>query len=339
MTSARIWIFAVSLCTFLLRASAVAGTPAEDQAAYFKTPAWLGQQYVGHDEWTKLDALVDQLAASRERADDGRFQLYMLTSKIDEWLELWDEDQDANFRQKFEEYRTEIPNSAFEPILAAMQVHATAWRARGRGFSSSVTPEGWALFAERSELAWKMLIAAKSTSSRLPTWYEQSIAVGLDARVADTEVTALFNEGIRRFPGYHPLYFTYARQFSPRWGGSYEAADAFIRSQVSAKTNPEGEILYARLYWLIDQFGGGDADFFTESLVDWPRMRKAFELLMKQFPTSAWNQANLVSFACRVGDADTYVKWRITVDADRFQGAAPDGISLEVCDARFAKKA
>jgi len=43
--------------------------------------------------------------------------------------------------------------------------------------------------------------------------------------------------------------------------------------------------------------------------------------------------------ACRAGDAATYFKWRQTVDRNEFHNAAPQGISLEVCDARFTNQA
>jgi hypothetical protein len=306
--------------------------------AYFNTPEWLGQKYVGSESWQELDALVEKLAASGERNEDGRFQLYMMTAAIDRWLELWDEDQDENFRRKFEEYQSQFPKSAFALTLAAMQIHATAWRARGRGFSSTVTPEGRTLFHERSAQAWRMLQSSKPRGARLPTWYEQAINIGMDAGVPDADLMGLFEEGIRQFPGYYSIYFSITRQFSPRWGGSYAGADAFIRKQVAAKTNPDGEVLYARLYWLIDQYNGGSPDFFAESLVDWRRLRAGFELMMKQYPNSSWNQANFAAFACRAEDGTTYFKWRRNVDAGKFKEAAPDGISLEVCDARFTRK-
>jgi len=312
--------------------------PAEDPNAFMKTPEWLGQEYVGRQQWEELDALIEQLAASGERAEDGRYRLYLVTTSIEEWLGLWDETRDGMFQQTFADYRTSRPASAFAPVLAAMQVHTAAWRARGEGYASTVTREGWALFNERNAKAWKMMLACKSTSQRLPLWYEQAIRIGNDADVPQRELDALFKEGIERFPGYHSIYFTYARQFSPRWGGDYEAADEFIRGQVSAKHNREGETLYARLYWLLDQFGSGDADFFDESLVDWRRMRAGFELLMKQYPASAWNQANFVAFACRANDATTYWQLRKQVDVAAFQRAAPRGISLEVCDERFTTR-
>jgi hypothetical protein len=317
---------------------AAAAAPVNPADPFYTSPAGLGQRYLQDDEWAALDALVDKLAASGERAEDGRFWLYKVSLAASDWFEALTDDYDDLLQKKFVAWQKERPDSAYAPVLAAMQLHSAAWRARGRGFSSSVTPEGWALFHERNAKAWKIIQASKPKSARLPAWYEQALAIGMDANVPPAQITALFNEGINRFPGYHSLYFNYARRFSPRWGGNYTDADAFINSQVAAKTNPEGEVLYARLYWLIDQYGGGDPDFFTESRVDWRRMRAGFELLMRQFPKSAWNQANFAVFACRANDAGTYLKWRQKVDRNEFYKAAPAGISLEVCDARFTIK-
>ena len=97
-------------------------------------------------------------------------------------------------------------------------------------------------------------------------------------------------------------------------------------------------MLYTRLYWVIDQYAAADPDFFEASRVSWPRMRTGFELLMKEFPNSQRNQASFLAYACRARDAVTYAKWRTTVHPGFFQQVAPDGISLDVCDARFMKK-
>jgi hypothetical protein len=308
----------------------------EEPNAFFTTPEWLGQKSVSDADWARLEPLVESLSASGERNIDGKFQLHLLTEGIAEWLVGEEADQDL--RDELAKYKEQFPKSAFWPILEAMEAHAAAWRARGGGFSSTVTPEGWSFFRERNKNAWQLIRAAKSRSDRLPTWYEEAISIGMDANVSDEELRALFEEGIAKFPGYHPIYFSYARQFSPRWGGNYEDADAFIREQVAARTNPDGEVLYTRLYWLIDQNNGEDTDFFEESLVDWSRMRTGFELLLKSFPKSNWNRANFGVYACRAGDAATFLKLRPSLEPISFRSAAPEGLSLEVCDARFIKK-
>ena len=303
------------------------------------TPEWQATQYLGLGKWNELEALMLKLTASGERSQDGRYRLFMATTAISDWLERWDEDHDSIFDGKFAEYEREVPGSAFAPIVKAMQLNMAAWRARGSGYMSTVTPEGRKHFERRNRKAWAALQEAKERSSRIPTWYEQAIHVGMDVGIPDAQITALLDEGIRRFPGFHSIYFAYMRQFAPQWGGDYDSARRFIEARVSAKTNPEGEVLYARLYWVLDQYSGSDVDFFEESLVSWPRMRKGFELMMKGFPDSKWNRSNFAAFACRVGDGSTYFKWRMGLRAGEFNLAAPQGLSMEVCDARFSREA
>jgi len=318
-------------------AASVPESTAQDTSAFFKEPAWLGQKYFGANEFAKLDALVADLTKSGTRTDDGRFALYLLTLKLDEWLKLWTAEDDKSMNDKLEAWKQEFPDSSLQPIVAAMHMQATAWRVRGLGYASTVTEEGWRLFRERNNRAWNILIDHKKESAAIPTWYELAISIGIDANIPDDTLRKLFDEGIHRHPGYHPIYFTFARQFAPRWGGNYADADEFILQQTAAKTNPEGEILYARLYWLIDQYENGSPGFFEDSLVSWPRMRKGFERMMAAYPKSAWNQANFAMFACRARDATTYGLLRPKINAGQFEAAAPDGISLEVCDARFMK--
>jgi hypothetical protein len=334
MQLSRAWFAALALALALCAPVIVAHS---EPVNWMSEPEWLGQKHLGAREWPELDALVEKLAASGERADDGRFHLYLLTTGIADRLETLERGE-QDLARKLEEYRQQVPNSAFEPLLEAMVLHASAWQARGRGLASTVTEEGWALYRERNAAAWELILLAKQRSAKLPTWYELAINIGMDAGIADNVLTAIFNEGIKRFPGYHAIYFNYARQFAPRWGGDYETADAFITAQVAAKSNGEGEVLYTRLYWLIDQYAGSDPDFFEASRVSWQRMRTGFELLMEEFPNSQRNKASFVAYACRARDAATYIKWRQTVHPGFFQQVAPYGISLDGCDRRFMKK-
>ena len=333
---------ALLLSTALFGASAFAQpateTPESSNAAFFKTPGWLGQKYFGAGDYEKLDAQVAEYTKSKTRTEDGRYALYLLTSELEDWFGNWGEDQDANMAGKLAAWHEQFPASALQPIVTAMQMNSLAWRARGGGYSSTVTEEGWRLFNERNQLAWQILSEHKKESSAIPTWYEYAIRIGGDAGAPDKELRQLFDEGIRRHPGFHPIYFTFMRHFAPRWGGNYEDAGEFILEQTKAKTNPEGEILYARLYWLMDQYENGSPSFFQDSRVSWPRMRAGFELMMRAYPASAWNQANFAMFACRARDATTYGTLRPKINAAQFRKAAPEGISLEVCDARFMQK-
>jgi len=76
-------------------------------------------------------------------------------------------------------------------------------------------------------------------------------------------------------------------------------------------------------------------DIFTESSVSWHRMRSGLELMMSTYPAGKHNQATLLAEACRAGDGAAYFKWRESVDVAEFWAVTPNGISLEICDARF----
>jgi hypothetical protein len=332
------WLLSIALVGGSAIAQPVADTSESANAAFFKSPGWLGQKYFGREEYANLDAQVAEYIQSKTRTDDGRYALYMLTSELEHWFGNWGEDQDASMARKLADWHEQFPSSALQPIVAAMQMNSLAWRARGGGYSSTVTQEGWRLFSERNQRAWQILIENKKESSVIPTWYELAIQIGGEIDVPDEDLRQLFDEGIRRHPGYHPIYFTFIRQFTPRWGGNYADADEFILKQTKAKTNPEGEILYTRLYWLMDQYEDGSPSFFQDSKVNWTRMRTGFELMMRVYPASTWNQANFAMFACRAHDATAYALLRPKVDAVQFRAAAPEGISLEVCDARFMKQ-
>lgn len=340
----RVAAIASILCILAAGVAAIAQdkfTPPDGQSLddYLNSPERQGQHLFGSGRYEQLDALVADYLKSDTRAPDGRQAVYLLTSSMSEWFEYWGEDQDAQMEQRLKSWRTQFPDSAFQPIVAAMFAQSTAWRARGTGYSTTVTPEGWRFFRERNQKAWDILMANKENSSHIPSWYEEAISIGTDLDVDEKMLRQLFDEGVRRHPGFYSLYFTYARQFAPRWGGDWESIDAFIIEQSAAKTNKEGDVLYARLYWLADQLAGQPPDFFQESKVDWRRMRHGFELLMASYPNGDRNRASFAAFACRKHDSATYGVLRPKVKGHLFGEVAPTGISLEVCDARFMKKA
>lgn len=295
--------------------------------------------YFMESRWDELEPLLARVVKDDERDNDGRPRLYLAMSSFYESMFEWSDRADRDMPVRIRQYADAFPESALAAVLPAMHTSNLAWRARGRGFASSVTPEGWALFEQRNLQAWQQLMAARERGSRLPVWYQYALTVGLDVGRPLDELMQILNEGLQRHRGYFPLYFAITRTFAPRWGGDYAAADAFIRAQVAAPTNVDGDVLYTRLYWVLDQYDGEQQSFFEDSAVDWPRMRAGFEALMRAYPDSRRNGAFFLAYACRAHDGETYVKWRGRVSPDDLADVAPEGITPEVCDARFLKQA
>jgi hypothetical protein len=298
------------------------------------TPA---TNYFVTDQFEKLDALVENIQKARARTVDGRYQLFMVTAEITKWLQAkTDPSLDESMDKKFAAWRKQFPSSPLEPIIESIEMNQRAWRARGSGYASQVTEEGWALFRERNEVAWKTLTAGKKQSAHLPAWYSYAIYLANDQQRDGDEIRALFDEGIARHPGYHQIYFAYLVLLTPKWGGSPGATDTFIREQASGES-ADAEVLYARLYWYADQVDHESGDIFRSTHLNWPRMRKGLEKILSDFPFSEWNYANFAMFACRARDGDTYGKLRPKVSFAEFSKGAPTGITIEVCDRRFAK--
>jgi hypothetical protein len=306
---------------------------------FMKDPEWLGHKHFSTWEFAELDALVAGYVKTDQRDEDGRHALNRLTRGMEDFFENQDASRDPKFVQLLKAWDEQIPTSPMQPIVAALHAQSSAWRARGTGYASTVSPEGWRLFNERNRKAWKILMDNKERSSSIPTWYEIAIAVGIDSDVPKGTLRQLFDEGARRHPGYYPIYFNYARPLSLSWGGTWEDMDKFIREESAAKTNKEGDILYTRLYVNADPGANGVASFFEDSLVDWAKMRSGFRKLMAAYPKGERNQAAFAMFACRAKDATTYAMQRPKVDPLKFGDIAPEGVSLEVCDARFMKEA
>jgi hypothetical protein len=330
----------------LLLAASLTGAVAMAQPAsapspglpFWENPEILGN-YFGNGDFASLESTVAHYVKSPTRIVDGKDTLYELMYRFDKWWYRRGPGADQALSESLAQWRKKYPESALQPMAAAMQVYATAWRARGTGSSASVADEGWRLFHERSARAWKILMNCKEQSSSIPTWYELAIRTGIDSGVPADRVRELFDEGMRKHPGYDGLYMAYIRPLSPRWGGDYEIADEFVLEQTAAKTNREGEILYARLYTRIDFFQNSQPDFFRDSKVSWPRLRRGFEQMMAAYPYSALNHATFAAFACRAGDATTYARLRPNIEALTFDEITPQGLSLEICDARFMKAA
>ena len=111
-------------------------------AEYMKTPEWHAQELFNAREYAALDSLVADLAKTKARSKDGRYELWSLTAMQGSLLAARSEAEDKELEERLQEWRKAVPDSAFEPIFEALWVHITAWRARGGGLSSDVTPEG-----------------------------------------------------------------------------------------------------------------------------------------------------------------------------------------------------
>ena len=287
--------------------------------------------FLYYDNYDKLDALYSKLADTKVQLNDGRYMLAGLESgltRLFKAYKTWNKYYDM-----LKAWREKSPQSAAAAITEALYLEAYAWDARGTGPASSVTPEGWQLFRERLKKAEDVLQSSQAYASNNPLWYTAYMAVALGQNWPRDKMFALFENAKAKYPYYHAYYFWIITALLPKWGGSYEQVDNFIRSQISDLNPTDSSIMYTRMYWYVHQSSyDGNFNLFRDSLASWDSMKKGFSLLTEQHPISFWILNNYAKFACVASDKQTYQKLRPLIEGYIILDAWPENLSVDVCD-------
>ncbi len=278
--------------------------------------------------------LISGLNAPTCVFDDGRPKITVLASVFDRSFDS-SPDGWAKTYGYIKELKKRYPRQPFVALAEAEYWMDYAWDARGGGFADSVTPEGAKLFEERLQKAEKVLADSRPYAASYPTWYEQMNQVQfLLSRPAHDQATTL-QEGLNRYKGYYPLYFNMVNFTSPKWGGSWQAVDNFVKWSVEATKKDEAETLYARLYWFAYQNLLPGEELFKDTQASWPRMKKGFDDLMARHPKSHWNLNNYAHFACMAGDKAAYRTLRKRIGKNVVGYAWQGQPTLDVCKAKY----
>lgn len=153
-------------------------------------------------------------------------------------------DLDPNLpRHLFDQLVQAHPGSAIPYLMRGIHAVLWGWQARGTGWGSSVTEEGWRLLRERCELAVADLRYAAQLDPADPTPWIHLMRAGRALSWSMQEAEATFEEGRRRDPECWPLYSQMLEHKLPRWFGSEPEALAFARGV--AQGAPPGSIRHA----------------------------------------------------------------------------------------------
>lgn len=265
--------------------------------------------------------------------DDGRPRLSAFSSGYS--LAFRNQNDWSKSYARIQELKKAHPGKAFIALAEASYWNAYAWDARGGGYASTVTPDGWQLFHERLGKAEQVLLDSKAYASALPPWYDDMLAVQTTLDRSPEQKMRTFLEGAKRFKTYYPLYFTMLNFLTPKWGGSWEQVDKFVAWSVENTKDVDGTTMYARLYWVAYQSLRPEEKLFRDTRASWPKMKKGFEDMMARHPKSKWNLNNFAKFACVAGDKTTFSALRRQIGNDVMEEAWPGPETLDLCEAKY----
>jgi hypothetical protein len=281
-------------------------------------------------QYDDLDHLFDEWSDSQERVADGSWRLVTFHNAFTatflrpgDWQEALDE---------VREWRLAKPNSRGAILAEALYWLQYAYLARGSGYANSVTPEGWRLFKERLLKADAILRENKALAGSSPLWARFWLEVALGLDVPRQQMLEMFMEASKDGALYYPRYTAMANALTPRWGGSWELVDRFIREAAATTAATEGFSLYARVYWTVREQHPVTFELFRDSRASWPDMKRSFEDLMRAYPHSALIANNFAATACMADDKETFRALRLKIGKAITRESWPTNHSLDLCD-------
>lgn len=193
-------------------------------------------------KFKELDAEVQQLVEQGYRKDEpGRTHLETV-----EDLGKVEGIREEHFRAWVEA----SPESFVPSYLQGMAHVHWGWRARGSGYASTVTEEGWEIFRRELQKAREAFTLTNRISSSQAYGYTGLLIVARALDAPEKVREAYFRAAQQADPDYLSAYEMNLEALYPKWGGSVEAARDFVYGWIERRPENAGlEILVPRLHW------------------------------------------------------------------------------------------
>ena len=204
-------------------------------------------------------------------------------------------------REILEEWRKAKPRSATAVVALATTLAKQGSIARGNGFADTVTEHGAAKYHEYLQRAGKVLDEGKAVAASDPQYWTDRIDV------AQGHGLAIIRQSGTAGDWYPMLYFAAMSYALPQWGGTPEEYMAITEEAVRHTRAIYGDGMYGRFAWklmllAIDDSQGNKAVRYGFS---WPRIKAAYQSLIKQYPKHIPNYHELAHLAYWHGDRET----------------------------------
>jgi hypothetical protein len=274
-------LIALSALTF---AGAVCCQTPPEEFAVRKQIAVRAASLWAKEDFAQLDKLCAEYRITKTKTPGGLWRLTELYKALAaQAAERMDRVQSLTLGEdRSKRWVAMFPNSPAAHLQYAGALVGQGWNARGTGFSNTVTPEGAALFRQKTSLARDYLEKNKQVASVDPHWYAMMLDVATWQGWPESAVKSLLEEALSRDPTYLETYFKAVNHYSRYWRGSDDRLDQFIKWAADRTPGPDGDALYARRYW------GATEQSYNGRLnatgVDCVRMMRGVDRLMQTFP-------------------------------------------------------
>jgi hypothetical protein len=259
------------------------------------------QQLLAGD-WDALEKSAQAFRDSKESYIHGSWALksfYLGVADIEYSLP---DSQCVDFLNKIRAWVAAKPNSATARIALAHALTDYAWKARGIGWSDSVSEGGANLMTERLAEAQKVLEEAKKLQTKCPGWWDTAQTVALGQGWDKKAYFDVFGEAIKFEPSYIDFYSNAVLYLQPRWSGEEGESEKFIEEHANRRSAVEADVFYARMIWLLDLRRLDKNLFDAHPRLSWPRTITGFDELLRRYPDSLSVKSEYVRLCFKTQD-------------------------------------
>ena len=187
------------------------------------------------------------------------------------------DEEAAEWAERLDRWQKQIPDSVTARVALADFLVTDAWRARGTGWISTVTPEKRILFEKRLSRAREVLDDPKSSISVDPCLAGLRVIVGMGLDRDWTGMMSAYWDAQKHWPLFYPVYDNVARALLPRWRGVPGDTARFAQAAADRLPPDQGDGLYAMLATMVLEAEG--VDRFPEAGFDHVRFLRGLDIL------------------------------------------------------------
>jgi hypothetical protein len=251
--------------------------------------------------YADLDTLAQQLQQQRSRFKGGTWRLHVLFGTLSSPGSATATDAAWKAQiAKLEQWAQSSPASPTPRIALAQTYLRFAWKARGHGYSNTVTMQGWALFRERVQSARSTLEQSAAVADSSPHWYLEMQGAALDQQWDRAAFDALAERALAHEPGYYYFAVSESNYLLPKWYGKSGDTETYAAEVADRIGGDEGDAVYFQIAAAINCCNRTQAPALS-----WPRVQRGFAAIESLYGSTN-HQRNVMAFlAVRNGDSAT----------------------------------